>query len=96
MEPYIVYGACLLVNFTSGVQVAAPGTTLRHVVSTLYHTRGILGLWRGYTSGVLTWAPYSAVYFSVYESLKHAWVRHRNARDGFEPRELAAGMVAGA
>eukprot|EP00041_Stephanoeca_diplocostata_P005319 m.59642 g.59642 ORF g.59642 m.59642 type:complete len:293 (+) comp15708_c0_seq3:390-1268(+) len=78
------------------LQVAVPGTTFSHVVGALYATRGVRGLWRGYTSGVLTWGPYSAVYFSVYEMLKLRWVQHRRDGDGFDPRELAAGMVAGA
>ena len=86
------------------MQVAAaagrPADGVAGTVRAVLRERGARGLWAGYLVGIAVWAPFSALYFAIYESLRPRLAAPRGgggARGGgvFESGELAAGVVAG-
>ncbi|KAL0993102.1 hypothetical protein UPYG_G00103260 [Umbra pygmaea] len=69
--------------------------SLRHAVSTMYHTEGILGFYRGLTPTMVAVFPYAGLQFFSYNVLKNLMGRHTDSYVGANVRSLVCGSCAG-
>lgn len=68
-----------------------------HALRTIARTEGARGLYTGYRVTLARDVPFSALQFTVYDSLRYLILRHRQpAAHMSRPEELACGAAAGA
>lgn len=65
-------------------------------LSSLYNTRGVRGLYQGFSSLILREIPFSAIQMPIYEAMKRRTYRNTGKKDNFTFGEKALhGIVAG-
>ncbi|MBN3314177.1 TPC protein, partial [Atractosteus spatula] len=70
---------------------------LRHALSTMYRTEGVLAFYRGLTPTMIAVFPYAGLQFFFYNILQHVylWAMHSNASATDNVRNLVCGGCAG-
>jgi hypothetical protein len=63
------------------------------IVKHIWKHEGVLGFYKGYGAGLLTMVPYSAIFFTVYETVKDSLSSYQ--QQSLVLNHLAAGTAAG-